>query len=192
MIKLEPNSQYGIMLSGGLDSAVLLGLILRGSPGLTIQPFTIPKHDGAATYIADIVKWANITFDANVRDTILVGDPDAHHRLQSTTAVKDIFEKHSYIDFIFNALNTNPQPLADDPSAPRRDRRSTNPRIILPFADLTKEKILRLMYFHGLEALVDLTHTCTEQKVGRCNVCWQCRERAWAFGMIGMTDTGTR
>lgn len=192
MIKLESEYSYGIMLSGGLDSAVLLGLMAKENPGLTIQPFTIPKHDGAADYIADIVKWVNINFEANVLDTIHVGDPDAHHRLQSTTAVKDIFEKYPEIDFIFNALNQNPPELDSDPSAPKRDKRSTNPRIILPFVDLTKEKVLRVMYYHDLEALVELTHTCTEQRVGRCGVCWQCRERAWAFKKIGMLDTGTR
>jgi hypothetical protein len=192
MIKIDLHSQYGIMLSGGLDSAVLLGLLLMGSPQAIIQPFTLPKHDGAANYIDGILQWMNKRFNVNLPPTIHVGDPNAHHRLQSTTAVKEIFEKHSYIDFIFNALNTNPSELADDKSAPRRDRRSTHPQIILPFADMTKEKILRLMYFHGLEELAELTHTCTEQKVGRCNVCWQCRERAWAFNKIGMTDTGTK
>ena len=48
---LVPTSRYGIMLSGGLDSAVLLYLILDESPTINIQPFTIPKHDGALLYI---------------------------------------------------------------------------------------------------------------------------------------------
>jgi len=55
---------------------------------------------------------------------------------------------------------------------------------------LYKHNILEFMYAGNQEDLIDITHSCTEQQIGRCNKCWQCTERAWAFKQLDKTDTG--
>jgi len=55
---------------------------------------------------------------------------------------------------------------------------------------LYKHNILEFMYAGNQEDLIDITHSCTEQQVGRCNQCWQCTDRAWAFKQLDKTDTG--
>jgi hypothetical protein len=178
--------KYGIMLSGGLDSAVLMGTLLIENPAINLQPFTIPKADGAALYANPIIDFLNKKFGTRVPHTILVGNPLAHHRAQSRTAFKEIFEKHD-VDVVYNALNKNPPPLTNLPTAPVRDEESPDSRVILPFAKLLKSDILRIMIDNDLEDLIELTHTCTEQKVGRCGKCWQCSERMWAFDTINLS-----
>ena len=59
MFELDVTKKYGIMLSGGLDSAILLSLIVQDNPSIDMQPFTIPKHDGSALYADNIVDFVN-------------------------------------------------------------------------------------------------------------------------------------
>ena len=188
-IQTASNKKYGILLSGGLDSAVLFYLLIRSNPNIHLQPFTIPKFDGAALYADPIIDHINQKFKLMIPKTILVGNPNVFHREQSRTAIIDIFENHK-IDHLLVGINQNPPELADHPFAPVRDKQSTDPRIIFPFVDLYKDEILKIMYKYNQQDLVDLTHTCTEQQQGRCAICWQCSERKWAFRQLGQEDTG--
>lgn len=190
-IEVDLTLKYGILLSGGLDSAVLLYLLIKNYPTITIQPFTIPKHDGAILYVDPVIEYFNKKFNLSIPSTITVGDPNAYHRLQSKTATKEIFERYN-VDKLFIAINQNPPELSALPGAPLRDKKSTNPKILLPFVDLYKDDILRIMIEENQEDLANITHSCTEQKIGRCGLCWQCTERKWAFSQLGLEDTGQK
>lgn len=186
---LQPSKKYGILLSGGVDSAILLYLLIKSDPTINIQPFTIDKVDGAYLYADPVIDHFNKKFNLSIPKTIIVGDPTVHHRQQSTTAVKEIFEKHP-VDFLYIGINKNPPELNELAGAPIRSTKSDNPKIIFPFVDLYKHNILEFMYNNNQEDLIDITHSCTEQKNGRCNKCWQCTERAWAFNKLNKVDTG--
>jgi hypothetical protein len=185
------NSQkYGIMISGGLDSAILLYLLVKSNPLINIQPFTIPKKDGAMIYANPIIDYINQIFNLSIPSTISVGDPSVHHRIQSKIAVEEIFKNYN-IDTLFIAINQNPPELNDLPGAPMRDKKSNNSKIIFPFVDLYKDDILKLIIAENQISLIELTHSCTELSIGRCNQCWQCNERAWAFNKLNLVDSGT-
>jgi hypothetical protein len=197
--ELLPNLRYGIMLSGGLDSAVLFYLILADAKSknieLNIQPFTIPKTDGSYLYVEDILNYFGDQFNILIPDTIHVGDPSAHHTLQSKTAVIEILEKHPHIDCLYFATNQNPTHSFDyskyPPGCfPNRVKGSTDPKIQMPFIDMYKDEILKFVFDNSQEELLFLTHTCTEQKTGRCGQCFQCNERQWAFDQLGKIDPG--
>lgn len=190
LITTDNAKQYGILLSGGLDSAILLYLLVSVNPEIKIQPFTIAKTDGAYLYADPIIDHFNAKFNLSIPKTIVVGDPTVYHRLQSTTAVKEIFDKHP-VDYLFIGINQNPPELSSLPGAPQRAKYSPDPRIIFPFVNLYKHNILKFMYDADQQDLVNITHSCTEQQLGRCNKCWQCTERAWAFTQIEKQDTGT-
>lgn len=194
-IDLEENTNYGVMLSGGLDSAILCFLILKtlleNNIPVSLQPFTIPKHDGAAYYINDIVQYFNSLMRIDLPETKIVGDPDVFHGDQSKVAVREIFQQYSAIDRIFFGTNQNPPPKFILPGTyPNRVKGSDDSRIALPFIDLYKTHILDLIYEYGQEKLIDITHSCTEQKKGRCGQCFQCHERIWAFKELDRIDTG--
>jgi 7-cyano-7-deazaguanine synthase in queuosine biosynthesis len=190
-IETEPDKKYGILLSGGIDSAILLYLLIKENPKINIQPFTIDKVDGAALYADPVIDHFNQKFNLNIPKTTFVGNPTVHHRMQSTTAVADIFSKHQ-IDYLFIGINKNPPELDNVPSAPQRDTKSSHRKIIFPFVDLYKDQILQFMFDNQQTELIDITHTCTEQKEGRCGVCWQCSERAWAFKKLNKIDRGLK
>lgn len=188
-IEIIKDKSYGILLSGGIDSAILLYLLIKANSTINLQPFTIPKHDGAALYANPIIEHFNKKFNLTIPKTILVGNPNVFHRIQSTIAIKEIFKNHS-IDYLFNGLNKNPPILNTLPGAPIRTTKSPSTRLVLPFVDLYKDAILQIMYDNQQEDLIDITHTCTEQQYGRCGICWQCTERKWAFAQLTKIDTG--
>ena len=190
-LNLDLDQKYGIMLSGGLDSAILLYTILKNNASISIQPFTIPKVDGSIEFVNPLIQYFNETFYTDIPKTIQVGDPSVHHRLQSKTAVTDIFRNHK-IDLLFIALNQNPPELTNIPGAPNRSTKSDNPKILMPFVNMHKDEILQIMYDFDQAYLAEITHSCTEQQIGRCSCCWQCTERAWAFSKLGKIDPGSR
>ena len=160
----KPDNTYGILLSGGIDSAILLYLLIKENPNIQIQPFTIAKADGAYLYADPIIDHFNKKFELTIPKTIVVGDPTVYHRLQSTTAVREIFEKYP-VDYLYIGLNQNPLELANLPGAPIRSTSSTNPRILLPFVNLYKHNILKFMYADNQEDLIVLEQKLKTKKI---------------------------
>jgi len=191
VVKIQQNKKYGIMLSGGLDSAMLLYLILLENKFCNIQPYSIPKHDGSHKYVQGILEYFNTEFDIELPKPIIVGNPAVHHSQQSRVAITELFLKYP-VDYLFIGLNQNPPEPWVDPNWERPNRLSKSPsvRIILPFIELYKTHIVDLIFQFDQKYLVNLTHTCTEQPVGRCKQCFQCNERSWAFEQLVQTDTG--
>jgi 7-cyano-7-deazaguanine synthase in queuosine biosynthesis len=195
VINLDTQFKYGIMLSGGLDSAVLLYLILKENKNISILPFSIPKHDGSHVFVPRILKYFETQFDIKIPDTILIGNPDLHHSQQSTVAIKQIFIEYPELDFIYFATNQNPTHNFDynrypNGSYPDRVKTSPHPKILMPFIKMYKDEILKTVFDNDQEELLLLTHSCTEQKTGRCGQCFQCNERAWAFRQLDKNDPG--
>ena len=189
-IATQINKTYGLLLSGGLDSAILLYLLIKNNPKIDLTIFTIPKHDGSALYAGPVVDHFNKKFKLFIPSPIFVGNPDAHHTEQSTIAITEIFATHK-IDYLFMGVNTNPPELNDLDGAPKRKLTSSSPKLLYPFAHMLKDEIIKIVFDESQEDIINITHSCTEQQLGRCNRCWQCTERAWAFKQLDKPDTGT-
>jgi 7-cyano-7-deazaguanine synthase in queuosine biosynthesis len=104
------------------------------------------------------------------------------------TETEEIKTKYA-IDHLFFGSNRNP-PITITGNNPVRIS-PTNNSILCPFFDLYKTDIVQFAIDCNAQELFNITHTCTEQQQGRCNNCWQCQERAWAFNKLNLTDTGT-
>jgi hypothetical protein len=195
-IEVKQKLNYGIMLSGGLDSAVLLYFIIKDFKDkklpVAIQPFTVPKFDGSFKYVDGIIEYFNTQFDTTIPQTIIVGNPQVHHSQQNRSGVTEVLLKHPNIDYLFIGLNQNPpEPFGNiNWEKPNRLTKSPNSKILLPFVDLFKTDIIDIMFQYNQEYLMNITHTCTELTIGRCNECFQCSERAWAFSELNKEDTG--
>jgi hypothetical protein len=182
-ISLSAEKSVGVFLSGGMDSALLLYLLAQKTT--KIQTFTVPKHDGAERYVAPIVSWVNNKLNYNLPAPMIVGNPNATHQMQVNTG---LFSVYHICDVFYFAGNSYPEDVL--PNGPRRIQRM-NPKEQQPFFHLYKTDIVKMYVSFGIMDLLPLTHTCTEQYIGRCNVCWQCRERAWAFRECGLEDLTT-
>lgn len=181
-----------VLVSGGADSAVLLYCLAveakqRNIPILT---FTVPRHDGAALYSPGIVEQVNKLAGSSIPLPIKVGNPDLHHSIQTRSGHIEILEKYS-INYVYYGS----QAIADELKTlnfvfPKRPVSKSHNGTICPFFDLTKEHTLDLYFKLNITELLKFSHSCTEETVGRCNICFNCVERAWAFTRLGQTDPG--
>lgn len=183
---IQPTDRVGIMLSGGMDSALLLYMLATKLSNVII-PFTVPKTDGAEHYVIPIVEWVREKTYAHVDSPIIFGNPNLYHAQILGNALHRLLG-HNLADWFYMAGNTYDR--KELPGGPERIG-YPNYKVISPFLDCYKTHILQAYLDYDLMELLPLTHTCTEQSVGRCNMCWQCRERQWAFKQLNLVDATT-
>jgi hypothetical protein len=184
---LPANKTFGFLISGGLDSALLLyaALTLKTKlklPG-TYSVFTVPRYDDSVVHSCRILNWLNDKFHSKL-ELIVVGNPDEHHSRQ---VLSGIHEAGAQCNLVILGDTQNPPHLSNGPLRSK----GTSPRLIQPFFTWTKKDTVRLAIELNLTELMELTHTCTESKTLRCNNCWQCKERAWGFSENNFIDPGT-
>lgn len=184
---LSSKKSVGLLASGGFDSTVLLylciGISRRENLYTKIRIFTVPRHDGSIDHAIRIVNWMNKKFNTKLNIT-LVGDPDLHHSRQVLSGLMDAERE---CDYLLLGDTTNPEHLLNGP-----DRiKSPVDQFVQPFFDFTKKDIVKLAQDIGFHEAAEIAHTCTESKLLRCNNCWQCQERAWAFKANNIVDPGT-
>lgn len=189
----EEKKRIGVMLSGGADSALLLYIIAKEqflhNTDHDIIPLTIARSDGAILYSPSIVDYVNKIFGMNIPRPALIGKPDLPHKDVVRLGVVAAFAKHK-LDYVYLAENQVP-PEQIIGLYPVRSQRSPHKQVLLPFIDLYKTHIIDMYYILRQEELLKLSHSCTEQTVGRCGECFNCSERAWAFKKLNRTDPGS-
>lgn len=207
-LTIPENRSIGIMLSSGADSAILLYLMCLElmQTGRSVDEikyiFTVPKTDGAELHSPGIVDWINQKLNINLPQPTIFGAEnvqDLHHSKQISDSVRAVFDKYDpdFKDlFIFLAdQRPVPQPWPFDSTHatnPFRVAENPYPEIIsLPFNHLYKHHTIDLHFMFGTEGLLELSHSCTSNTVGRCNICYHCNERKWAFDQLGKVDPGT-
>lgn len=181
---IHPNNTIGVLLSGGMDSALLLYLLAKYTPN-SISCFTVKKHDGADMYVDGIVNWINQKLNKTIPFSLRVGNPNLHHE---QIIVNALYLIKNECDIFYLAGNSYPEDIL--PGGPRRTRVVGN-TIKQPFFDCYKTDIVRAYIDYDIMDLLPYTHTCTEQSIGRCHMCWQCRERNWAFEELNIIDKTT-
>lgn len=189
---LDKHNNIGIMVSGGLDSALLLYMINRWKTTNKITVYTVPKYDGSADHSPDVVQWVNSELPIKI-----VGNRDVAHNKQVASGLREI-DNTGEVDRIYIAHTVVPEHL-DFPGG-LKVVRQPNKRpewIFLPFMDLNIDKrgiismANKLLTQDNFETWCKITHSCTETTGTRCGICWHCQERAWAFREAGLIDVGT-
>lgn len=179
-------------VSGGADSAILLYIIAKLNKELSanheIIPFTVPRPDGGASYSPEIVKWICKKLNVDIKDPMIIGDGSLPHNIVVKVVIKELLSTNNY-DFLYIAENKIP-PDKINGLAPIRAPQQNYKRTLLPFWGVTKDCTIDLFYQENISELLELTHSCTELISGRCNVCFQCSERSWAFSKLSIIDPG--
>jgi 7-cyano-7-deazaguanine synthase in queuosine biosynthesis len=93
---------------------------------------------------------------------------------------------------VFLGTTKNPDIQLDTTAEyPARDTAIQTDTIRQPFLTYDKSYVISLYFEHGVEDMLGLTHSCCVETYGRCNHCFFCKEREWAFSKLGMPDPGT-
>lgn len=190
VIDWDSSKRIGIMLSGGLDSSVLLASMLHVAKvtgkTLDIQPFTVLKTEGGYQYVTKILPYLRKYYDHEIKDTLIVGDGTLHHTEINKSAYREIFAK-DLCDIVY--IGTNQTPGETFPGLePIRVKQIDHPRIKAPLLHGKKNHTVDLAIQIEQQKLFEMTHSCTEKPYSSCNRCWQCHERAWGFQQLGLSD----
>ena len=66
------------------------------------------------------------------------------------------------------------------PPGPNR-KKSSNPKVLQPFYEITKDKLVKLALEFQVDELLNITGTCGKGMIPDCGECWPCLEKNWAL-----------
>lgn len=188
--------EVAVFVSGGMDSAILLYALIKLNPDVTVKSFCVPRSaDDAETHSYRIHdKVAELLFQ-KIPYPELIGNHDEVNSLLPTQELV----KSGRFDIIYDGVN-HQIPLGfdfpefkdfdDSHSRGSRPWRVAGLRVKTPFLPLYKYHIIDLFYKLGVHELIEHTHSCTANTVGRCGKCMWCKEREWGFAQLGIEDLG--
>lgn len=180
-------TRIGVLVSGGIDSALLYYLVLKEKQDTNsnheIFPIIMFRKEGSKYFARPIVEKINNLFNISIRAKRF-GDeslPDDKQIESLVIQASDILRlEEVYIGVIKNrpehtiGLDQIPIPINDI--------------IKTPFIDLEKDCIIKLFYDYNIEHLLEYTHSCDKNEQVPCEVCNGCRERLWGFNFIEKND----
>jgi tRNA(Ile)-lysidine synthase TilS/MesJ len=190
---LIPNNlkRIGVMLSGGIDSALLLYLMAKENKEkgnlVEITAFTIHRHDGAEHFSNQIINTVEKMLDVTI-PKIAVGQPTAHSNKQVQTGIFEATLKHR-AERVYLASTAVPEHLNIPDFAPNRDPNNYK-SVFQPWVLILKDQVIKYIVENNLDELAKASHSCTSQSYGRCNKCFNCLERTWAFEVNNANDCG--
>jgi len=180
---LQRPLDIGFMISGGIDSTVLLytfSMIRRDIAGRSrFQAFTIPTGTdpiAAKRVLAYIEKY----FDISMDHTVIEHDQN----LDSKYFVRDgVMQAGQMCDTVVLGDTNYPRFLTGGPERVQ----SKSLRFVQPIFDWTKREVIALAQEINMpDELMMLTNSCAID--GACGQCWECKERAWGFAVNNMDD----
>jgi 7-cyano-7-deazaguanine synthase in queuosine biosynthesis len=194
---IPPTDKIGIFMSGGLDSAALLSLILTELietdrlRTVSITAFTIEKPTGEPEYADRILK----KFEKHFGTTI----SHVNNIPNTTAAIQQGRMDHEVViqtAKTFNGLmylSSNNMPSTDIKEFKGGLGFSYQPTPLYqqPFLNLLKPQLIDILYKLKTDFIIPYAHSCSRQMIGKCNECYSCEERSWGFNQLSLTDPET-
>lgn len=191
---LPRDKTIGVLVSGGFDSAVLWYAVKKICLERNQQcnPYTIPKLDGAEYHAKNVLQTTCNLLGIPEIETTMVGqfseDPGEYTR----SGVADVI-RLGHEDFALTAVTAYFNDLIWHPAPEERKRPNDYQKKFMeqPFYYHTKDETVSFAKdLSILDAIMPVTHSCTQQSMSRCNQCYWCQERKMAFAKLELEDTG--
>lgn len=185
-------SRIGVLVSGGIDSAILYYVLLlenklRGNIH-EIVPISIMRKEGSKYFSSLVVGYINPQFQLVFQDPQIVGDNTLPEDQQVKSAVDEAIALG--FDIVYaGVIQQLPQHMVNWEPIPSRE----TARFKTPFLNINKSHIIDMIIKFKQETLFYITHSCSSEnyQIGRCNGCNGCNERSWGFAQLELTDPGT-
>ena len=183
------HKKIGVMLSGGMDSALLLYLILQHKPRyLELEVYNVPNPKDNARYFSNkVIDWIEKNLGC---PPINITNLESKNLSPSTLIFQPGILRKGLVDRLYSASNQNPPHLLEGAPWRRSPYLIQEDNSHFPFITLYKKHILEIYLKYNIIDLAYITSSCTESTDLRCNTCFQCKERAWAFECLGIDDKG--
>lgn len=187
-----PENKFGLFISGGFDSALLLHLYCleaKNKQQSSLNCITVDRGASAVEFGTAICHWAENKHDIKINHMIVSIPEGLHHSRHVSYPARQLFSLG--FQTLITAETQNP-PVELPGIAPRRNSPNAHTkRWYYPFSAVNKSETVRVANDLGiLEEISALSHSCTQTVGDRCNICWQCNERSWAFNESNLVDIG--
>lgn len=175
----------GVMVSGGMDSALLLYLLLteitNKNLDVKLTAYNVPNvRDNAMVHSKNLVEYLQSKLDITI-NLVTIGEGTLPHNQIIMTPAKYIVD-NKLVDILYSGANQNPPVQLPAEGPWRRNPSDAVPdHLGFPFIHLYKTHIVEMYRQLDLMDLAYLTHSCTETLFDSCGTCFQCYERAWAI-----------
>lgn len=195
MINFDLNKfsdNIAILYSGGVESSLLYYLskrsIMEKYHDKQIKLFITDRHNRPiekAIKLLDLMK-KSLSDDTTELEVINF-DEALPNYLKMVYLIKELETKY---DVILWGPNKYPD---DNTIRPRPDhtvdfdRYNDQNKLKLPFANYTKDQVIATYYELGIESFLPYTRSCGSDQNEPCKICFNCRERAWAYEKLNMT-----
>lgn len=193
--------RIGLYLSGGLDSAALLCMILTELKSINkldtpITCFTVNKTDCFNQYSKDVLREIQKHFEIeHIEHVIFDNDQVTEKWLNPRNeigpkAIKYVSEYHKNMAVYMACNRMAPEEYIKytAPMLTNHGYKINGANYCSPFLFLHKPQMLDIFFKLGVEDIVPYCHSCVLQDVGKCGVCYSCEERAWGFKMLDKQD----
>lgn len=179
--------RIGVLVSGGLDSALLYYILrMMQTTQYIITPYTIARNDdGSDIYAQKVIDYVNNALVKETQLTTIVPIKEQNSELQVSAGVREVMKYNSNILYL-GLIETLPEHAI---GVPKPWTPVDSFRVNFPFKNLNKSHIVDLINKFNITELFEITHSCV-YVTGRCNICNRCNERSWAFTKLGLIDTG--
>lgn len=181
---LKQGNRIGVLISGGIDSALLYYLMLKENLDtgnkFIITPYSMMRKEGSKYFAIKVTEYVNSLFNISTEKLNIVGDNSLEEIKQVSSAVDDVLKEN---DFVYlGIIEAQPQHLVN--WATLNFKETINRRY--PFLTLNKSHIIDLVINLNLTHLFSITHSCAINEEVPCNNCNGCNERSWGFEQLGL------
>jgi 7-cyano-7-deazaguanine synthase in queuosine biosynthesis len=191
-VKLTLHRRIGVLVSGGLDSALLYYLIRKltlSDDRYSVIPYTITRNDGSSRYAQPVIDYVHEVLGIEQQYATKLDIDETDSELQVAAGMRELRNTDRNLIYIGIIQTLEEHALHDVPKpyVPINSEMFNH-----PLKDLTKAHVVQLIIQLGLEKLFSLTHSCVYDIDIPCGVCNRCNERVWAFSQLGLIDPGTK
>lgn len=181
---LKEGNRIGVLISGGIDSALLYYLILKENydtgNNFIITPYSMMRKEGSRIFAIKVTEYIHSLFNIPTEKLNIVGDNSLEENKQVESAISDVMKEN---DFVYlGIIEAQPQHLVNWETP--RFKETINRRY--PFLTLNKSHIIDLTIKLNLAHLFSITHSCAINEEIPCNNCNGCNERTWGFEQLGL------
>lgn len=173
--------RIGVLVSGGLDSAILLYIIkyLNQNNFHKIVPLTIERAEGSKIYAPKVLDYINSIFINDISNFEVIKLPKIPPHIEVTLAIHLMLRKNLFDVLYLGVIQTREEHAHGITII----KPSTKIDYIkYPLIELEKSHIVDLIYKMKQEYFLDITTSCdTGENCGTCN---GCNERAWGIDQI--------
>ena len=184
----------GIFVAGGLDSAILLCLIIeelnRTNRTTPIHIWTCDKPPDPKN-AARIVKIIGEEYNRELiyHDNFPVSDEAKANGVFDFQSTRDAYNQFDSIELYMAANNswekTQWAELITHNNSILRWSYPEESHVTYPFLNMLKSQMIDIYYKLNKEHLMQYTYSCSKKEHPRCNKCYSCIEAATGFSELG-------